>query len=75
MYKTNYDRYYFPKKSTKSKLAAFLQAQVQDLATVSKHVRIRRNKVEKAKLDGMEKDLKQSPALRAVETEEAFFEQ
>lgn len=74
MYKTMYDRYYNPKVSTKNKLAVFLQARVEDLANVSKHERVRRNKAEKEKLDYLDEEFKQSPRLKAVETEEEFFE-
>jgi len=55
-------------------MGAMLQAKVSDLATVSKHVRVRRNKVERAKLDYLDAELGASPRLVDVETEVDFFE-
>lgn len=51
-----------------------LKAKILDLANTSKHERVRRNKVEKAKLDALDRELQNSPRLREVETEEYQFE-
>ena len=42
--------------------------------SVPKHVRVRRNEVEKGKLDYLEDELKQSPRLKHVETDIEDFE-
>jgi hypothetical protein len=74
MYRTLYDRFYNPKRSVTTKMSSAFQAKIMDLANSTKHERIRRNKREKAKLDLIDKGLRTSPKLRAVETEEEHFE-
>jgi hypothetical protein len=56
-YKTIDDRFYNPKISTSTKMGQSLKAKIMDLANTKKHDRVRRNKVEKAKLDALEKEL------------------
>jgi hypothetical protein len=55
-------------------MSSAFQAKIMDLANSTKHERIRRNIREKAKLDLIDKGLRTSPKLRAVETEEEHFE-
>ena len=75
MYKTIEERYYNPKISVKNKIGALFALKVQDLSTVKKHIRVRRNLKEKAKLDRIEKDLIRSPRLIEVEGETENFEE
>ena len=56
-YKSINDRFYNPKISTSTKMGQSLKAKILDLANTSKHERVRRNKVEKAKLEALDREL------------------
>jgi hypothetical protein len=53
--------------SAKNKLAAVMAAQIKDRILVKKHLRIRRDPVEKEKLDMIERDLAPSKNLCTVD--------
>lgn len=70
-YQPLHDRYFKSKVSAKNQLAAIFAAKVQDMTNVPKHVKVRRNPVEKAKLDYLEQEMSNSPRLREVFNETA----
>jgi hypothetical protein len=74
MYQTIDNRYYKPKISARNRIGAIFTAKVLDSISVPKHIRVRRNEVEKGKLDYLEEELKQSPRLKNVETDIEDFE-
>jgi hypothetical protein len=74
MYKSIHERYYKPKISAKNMIGAIFARKVLDLIKVTKHERVRRNPKERAKLDYLVEELRQSPRLKAIETETDHFE-
>ena len=58
MYQTIDNRYYKPKISAKNRIGAIFTAKVLDSINTKKHIRVRRNSIERNKLEYLESELK-----------------